>query len=251
MPAISVMMITKNRAQLLKRALLSILKQSFSDYEVVIVNDGSSDETNEVISEYATKMSIIQTTHLVSQGIVASRQEALGLAKGEYLAILDDDDVWIDPDKLKQQFEYLERNRSVVITGSSMEMVDDSGTILEIAHRPLTDAGIRKSFLFKNPFLTSTVCFRTSSARAAGGFVKRGTLDIGEDYDLWLRIGALGSLHNSDLVTTRYRYCKRSRAQYRQFLKQQYRLLNLQPRGLYPHKLLAQIILLARIALVF
>ena len=100
MPKLSINILTKNRAELLKKALDSVANQSFKDYEVVVVDDGSTDETQKVILSY-NHVIIKLLNHQSSLGITQSRQEALRASGGEYVAILDDDDEWIDPDKLQ------------------------------------------------------------------------------------------------------------------------------------------------------
>src|SRR4051812_9226023 len=123
MPKVSVNILTKNRPELFKKAYASVRAQSFIDYEVVVVNDGSTDGTAEVLKDLKIEnLKII--THTSSQGITKSRQEALEQSAGEYIAILDDDDEWIDPEKLKKQVEYLDGHQDVVLVGGGIEIVE-------------------------------------------------------------------------------------------------------------------------------
>src|SRR3989344_5264263 len=180
MPKVSVNILTKNRAELLKKAYASVRAQTFTNYEVVVVNDGSTDETGTVLKELASQnLNII--THETPQGITQSRQEALQTSTGEYVAILDDDDEWIDPDKLKKQAEFLDNHQDYILTGGGIEISNFQFPISNeiqnpkskiIKHRPASDAGIRNTMLFRNNFFTSTVMFRRQAALKAGGFKK-------------------------------------------------------------------------------
>src|SRR5574337_1894372 len=116
MPKVSVNILTKNRAGVLKKALESVFSQSFLDLEAVVINDGSTDNTRQVLESLAReKLKVIH--HPKALGITQSRQEALGASAGEYVAILDDDDEWVDKDKLKKQAEFLERHPDYVLVG--------------------------------------------------------------------------------------------------------------------------------------
>ncbi|MCL5774756.1 MAG: glycosyltransferase, partial [Patescibacteria group bacterium] len=169
---VSVNSLTKNRAGLLKQALLSIERQTFSDYEVVVINDGSTDETGALLKDLKFKeLKIIN--HEKSLGITASRQEALLASKGEYVAILDDDDEWLDPEKLAKQVKYLDEHKDCVLVGGGIRLKIEDAGFEEDTHRfrPEGDAQIRSTMLFRNNFFTSTVMFRREAAIRAGGFI--------------------------------------------------------------------------------
>ncbi len=123
MAIISINILTKNRSGLLGRALESVKKQNFTDFEVVLVNDGSTDDTNEVIKKYTDSgMNIVVIEHQKSVGITISRQQALEKSQGDYIVILDDDDVWIDAKKLEKELGYLKANPETVLVGGGMEV---------------------------------------------------------------------------------------------------------------------------------
>ncbi|MCL5666531.1 MAG: glycosyltransferase family 2 protein [Patescibacteria group bacterium] len=244
MPLVSVNILTKNRAGLLRRALLSVAAQSFKDFEVVVVNDGSSDETQEVIERLKIEnLKII--THQESKGITAGRQEALQASAGKYIAVLDDDDEWIDADKLKKQVGYLNEHRDCVLLGGGIQISNIQFPISKT--RPETDGEIRRAMLLKNPFFTSTVMFRREAALKAGGFVKDSD-DLAEDYDLWLRLGLLGGMHNFQEPFVRYSRSSYNKGRFRAFLAKQLRLISRHKRN-YPKYFLAKLILKARLVL--
>jgi glycosyltransferase involved in cell wall biosynthesis len=245
MPKVSVNILTKNRAMLLKQALVSVHRQNFADYEIVIINDGSTDETQDVIQTFK-HLNIKTIEHQTSFGITFSRQEALLVSKGEYIAILDDDDEWINPDKLKKQVEFLDQNQDCVLVGGGISIISNSKFLIskQISNpnappliplfdkggsggvfRPETDGQIRKTMLLRNNFFTSTIMFRREAALKAGGFIKDQD-DFAEDYDLWLRMGRLGKMHNFQEAFTKYRLPDYTKEKLKAFFKKQLRLIN-------------------------
>ena len=242
---ISVIILTKNRAEKLRVALDSVARQSLREFEVVVVNDGSTDSTLEVIEKFKNstigRLKVI--THEISQGITASRQEALQQSTGEYVAILDDDDEWVDPNKLKKQAEFLDKHPEVVLCGGGIKIAA-RGKHQLARFRPQGDGQIRRTMLLRNNFFTSTVMFRRQAALAAGGFVSD-AIDLGEDYDLWLRLGQKGKMANLSEVFTIYRQPDYNKERFAAFLRKQNTLVQ-QYRRQYPYFWLSRIILTVR-----
>lgn len=246
MPKVSVNILTKNRVDSLARALVSVECQSFKDWEVVIVNDGSSDDTSHYLENQKFKLenqhSVQIINHQTSVGITLSRQEALRKSSGEYIAILDDDDEWMDENKLKKQVEFLNSRTDYVLVGGGIKIEKN-----EIKFRPETDRQIRNWMLFKNPFFTSSVMFRRDAALKAGGFIKD-DIDLGEDYDLWLRLLQQGKGYNFNQIFTSYRQAQYSREKRKIFLQKQLNLIKKYASS-YPFYPLALAILKLRIML--
>ena len=243
MPKVSVNILTKNRAGFLPKALASVLSQSFLDYEVLIINDGSNDSTKEVLEEYKdARIKII--SHQNSLGITVSRQEALEKSLGQYVAILDDDDEWVDINKLKKQVEYLDSHTDYVLVGGGMK-IEVRGKMQEVKLRPESDEKIRRTMLLRNNFFTSTVMFRREAVVKAGGFINNGQ-DLAEDYDLWLRLGRIGQMYNFKEFFVNYHVPSYNKDKKRQFLLKQLRLAR-RDNGFYPLGWLAIIILKLRI----
>jgi glycosyltransferase involved in cell wall biosynthesis len=251
LPQVSILILTKNRASLLEACLRSIDRQTFRDFEVVLVNDGSTDTTPAVIDNFASRLNIRVITHSTSHGITKSRREALLNCTGEFVAMLDDDDEWADPDKLERQVAFFQSHPGTVLIGGgrllrrSDEMPEKAA--MDAISRPGDDATIRKTMLLRNNFFTSTVMFRRTAAMAVGGFIDDGS-NVTEDYDLWLRLGTRGEMHNFPEPLDIYRVPAYTKEKFRMFLRRQLELIG-RHRKDYPYYRISAAILRFRIAL--
>lgn len=247
MTSISINILTKNRCVSLNSALESVLHQTFKDYEIIIIDDGSTDESATVLERWRQKFSKFQViTHPVSVGIVASRREALAASSSPYIALLDDDDEWSEPTKLALQFAHMQEHPTTVLVGGGIEEVGSNGA-LRVVKRVETDAEIRRSMLFRNNFFTSTAMFRREVALKAGGFRTLGP-DLAEDYDLWLRLGNLGQMYNFPRVFARYRRNNYDPEKFIKFLEKQLTLI-VEHSANYPYYTLASLFLRSRVYL--
>lgn len=248
MPLVSVNILTHNRAELFKKALLSVKAQSFKDYEVVVGNNYSTDNTRNVVEDLKKQgINIVHLYHDPEISITANRQSTLDASSGKYIATLDDDDQWCDAEKLKKQVEFLENRPEVVIVGGGINRVDDNAKFVDIKLRPETDEQIRKTILLKNNFFTSTAMFRRDAAKAAGGF-EFFENDYAEDYYFWLRLGLKGKMHNLQEIFTDYRIPNYSKAKARGFILKQSHLIE-KFKDKYPRYLLAKILLQLRLVI--
>ncbi len=258
MPKVSIIILTKNRVELFKKALASVEAQNFSDYEIVAVNDGSADATEAYLEDqknWNPKLTVIH--HKTSLGIIKSRQEAIERSMGEYVAFLDDDDEWIDRDKLKKQTEFLDKHPECVLVGGGIKIISNSEFLIskQIPNsksqinklRPLSDSAIRNTMLFRNNFFTSTVMVKKQAVLKAGGFLADGQ-DFVEDYDLWLRLGRVGEMYNFPQVFTRYSQPPYNKEKFKNYLKKQLALIGRHRRD-YPYYWLASSLLRLRIIL--
>ncbi len=195
MPKVSILMATYNRAGLIDSAIKSAQNQSFNDWELIIADDGSADNTSEVVAEWLKKEPrIIYTRSEINQGISKNYNRGLRLAKGEYVAMLDDDDPWCDPDKLKKQIEFLDKNPDYAGCGGGMIVIDGDGKEVYRYLKPETDEAIRNKMLFGNPMANSTTMFRRSAGEKAGLYDE--STRYSGDRDFWLKLGLIGKLRN-------------------------------------------------------
>jgi glycosyltransferase involved in cell wall biosynthesis len=195
-PKISILLATYNRAALLGPTIESIRAQSFKDWEIVIADDGSSDNTSAVVAEWQAKEPrIVYVRSDVNQGI--SKNYNMGFAKmrGEYVAMIDDDDPWCDDRKLEKQLTFLEKNPEYVGCGGGVIVIDQNGKELYRYHKPETDAQIRARQLFSNPMANSTTMFPRAAGEKVGWY--DATTRYSGDRDFWLKMGLIGKLANA------------------------------------------------------
>lgn len=188
LPKISIVIVTYNRADLLPKATASVLAQSFRDFELLIIDDGSIDGTEAYARGLAARDERVKYfKNELNLGISKSRNRGVALARGEYIAMLDSDDYWIDTDKLKIQAAYLGAHPEIGLIGTGIRCEDEQGAVLKEDIFMADDEKIRGCMLWKNQIAQSSVLFRKSAFVKAGGYDE--SFSIGEDYDLWLKIG--------------------------------------------------------------
>lgn len=194
---VSIIMPTWNGAHRIGPSIDSVINQSHNEWELLVIDDGSTDDTEEVIKEYANgDTRIIYLKNDENLGIQKSLNRGLREAKGEYIARIDDDDRWIDRDKLKQQIEFLDLNKDYVLVGTGAIVKNEKNTELFRYLNPENDQGIRNKILLKNCFIHASTMFYKSKAVIFGGYSESSEVENLEDYDLWLKMGTVGKMHN-------------------------------------------------------
>jgi glycosyltransferase involved in cell wall biosynthesis len=201
---ISIIMIVKNGQKYILEALQSIKKQTFKNYEVVIVNDGSTDNTLAIINqfkEHNPKIQIEVSTNLFSVGIAESRNIGINLSKGKYISWLDHDDIYY-PEKLQSQFNFLEKNQEYAMVGTNVDLIDSkSENIGEISYGKTPDE-IKVHLFFMNYFTQSSVMIRKSCLLQK---IYHKEMEPAEDYHLWIRLSLNYKLWNLPQTLTAYR----------------------------------------------
>lgn len=201
-PTCSVVIITHNRAGYLSQAVQSVLAQTFTDFELLIIDDASTDNTAQVVRSFAdARIRYVENKN--NMGISRSRNKGLHAARGMYVAMLDSDDRWCSKEKLDKQIRYLELHQEYQAVGSHARVIDQNGKVVGERNPPDTYKKIRPGFLWKNIFINSSVLFRRQTLVNAGGYDEK--LIIGEDYDAWLKLGIKGSLANIPECLVDYR----------------------------------------------
>jgi hypothetical protein len=191
-----------NGEEFLSETIDSVLNQSFRDFEFVIVDDGSTDATADILSKYVPRDGRIRVLRNGKKGRAASLNLGISLATGKYVANTDADDLAM-PGRLEEQVAFMERNPEVGVLGGSFELITDSGGVIDIIRHPLDDSQIRSAILRYNPICHSSVILRKDIVLALGGY--RSIFVPSEDYDLWLRMSERSRLANLHNVLVRYR----------------------------------------------
>lgn len=201
-PLVTIILPAYNGAKWIEKAIKSALNQSFSDFEFIIINDCSIDNTEEIVFKFKqqdNRIKYIKNEH--NMGIQRTRNIALSFANGEYIAEIDQDDEWIDKDKLMKQVKFLNDNKDYVLVGTGTIVVDESGVEIARYLMPETDLDIRNKILRANCFIHSSVLYRLKSVKEIGGY----TIEkMSEDHDLWLRLGRVGKFMNLQEYSIKY-----------------------------------------------
>lgn len=199
-------MCTYNRAQYIEQAIQSVLIQTFNDWELIILDDASTDNTEELVKKYTEKDNRIKYhKNNINLGITRNRNKSLSLSQGEYIAVLDSDDYWIEKQKLEEQVNFLDKHIDYCLVGTNFIRVDEKyifGGYKKIQY-PLNNFLIRNVLLLQNFFCHSSVMYRKQEILSIGGYDN--SLPIWEDYDLWLRVGISFKFANINMFSTAYR----------------------------------------------
>jgi glycosyltransferase involved in cell wall biosynthesis len=183
-PKISVIMPVYNGAKYLRPAIDSIIGQTFTDFEFIIINDGSTDSSAEIIKSYGDeRLAIIEQQN---QGVTKSLNNGLAIAKGEFIARMDADDIAL-PERLEKQLAFLSANPEICLCGSRAFAIDERGeTIGTFDYPPISHQEIKKLYLWHNPFIHSSVMFRNETIKKLGSYDE--SIPRAQDYELWGRV---------------------------------------------------------------
>jgi glycosyltransferase involved in cell wall biosynthesis len=193
MPRIAVIIPTYNRAALVTRAIESVLAQTYTNYELVVVDDGSEDNTLEIVKQYSG-CRYVRVEHSGLPSVV--RNAGVRSTDTPYVAFLDSDDEWL-PDKLAVQTEILESDPDVGLVCSNAFLTeggDPEKRELYLKHGQGKSGRILKELIRDNFIITSTVLMRRDTFERSGGFCEDPKLQAVEDYDLWLRLDPRSSI---------------------------------------------------------
>ena len=194
---VSVLLPTYNGEKFINRAISGVLNQSYSDMELLVIDDGSTDKTAAIVQGIAQGDPRVRyIKNETNLGIQKSLNRGLREAKGEWIARVDDDDQWVDKKKIEKQIKFLELHRGYVLVGTGLITQDTNGKELYRFFNPRKDKDIRRRILYRNCFSHSTIVFSKEAALKAGGYSESAHALHIEDYDLWLKLGMCGKFAN-------------------------------------------------------
>lgn len=182
MPKVSVIIPTYNYSHFVCEAVGSAIKQTFDDREIIVVDDGSTDNTKETLLPYMSKIKYI---YQENKGLPGARNTGIGAAEGEYIALLDSDDRWI-PERLEWGVSVLDRNPEVGLVFSDYYLNDGKNSRIKVARPPKRD--MFENLLLYNFIPCPTVLFRKKCLDEVGLFDESLARLGSEDWDLWLKI---------------------------------------------------------------
>lgn len=201
-PTVSVLMPAYNAGQYLKESVESILSQSFADFEFIIIDDGSTDGTPELLNYYRDHR-IVHLRHETNKGYVHALNHGLQIARGKFIARQDADDISL-PDRLAKQVKVLQEQPNLILVGSAYYTIDEAGNHLRTFCPSTSNTAIRWQMLFQNSFIHSSVMFRADVIRRHG-LRYDPELVPSEDYGLWSQMLNHGEGLNLIMPLVKYR----------------------------------------------
>jgi len=191
-PEISVLMSCYNGSRWLAEAIDSVLSQTFNNFELILVDDGSKDNTPEIIRAYAERDARVVTVPKKNTGLADSLNAGLALAKGAWVARIDQDDL-CEPHRLESQLVFASGHPGLVLLGSGFAEIDEKGTIVKECRYPQKHAGlVARLERLRGFFPHSSAFYRAGVARRAGGYNMR--ITRAEDRRLWLELSLQGEI---------------------------------------------------------
>ena len=203
---VSIIMPVLNGERYIAQAIESICQQTFGSYELLVIDDGSSDQTREIALSFAERLDLKYVRHEANQGIAASVNDGIQRASGAFIAFLDHDDLWL-PEFLETQFKYLSGHPDVGMVHSDIQTIDAEGTVLEHSAAHCRRRSQPSGFVFRELFMRSMICGNSVLIRKEC-FDRLGLWDESlrwADYHMWLRIARHYKVDYVPKVLTAYR----------------------------------------------
>lgn len=198
---VSVITPTYNRENYIAEAISSVLSQKFSQFELIVVNDGSTDHTKLEVEPFLTDERV-RYFYQNNQGQSGARNFALGQAAGDYIAFLDSDDLWC-PDKLEKQLAVFEAYPDIDIVHGDEALIDESGAIISLKNMKRYSGHITRQLLADNSVSITTALVKRHCFDEMGGFDT--SIGVADDYELWLRFSARYRFHYEPGIVASYR----------------------------------------------
>lgn len=188
---VSVIIPTYKRPEMLKRAIESVLSQSYANIEIIVVDDNSGDDTGKTVENYGDRITFLKNTR--TSGGAETRNRGIGVSNGKYIAFLDDDDVW-NSEKIALQVNELETNPDAVLCTCGLRVVYEKSGLQYYNFPGLNNTGFKDMLLNNRVGITSTVMVKRSALDRSGWFDP--DLPARQDYDLWIRLSKEGSFRS-------------------------------------------------------
>ena len=202
-PVISVCTAVYNGERYLAQAVESILAQSFGDFEYILIDDGSTDGSLEILRGFEKRDRRVRLVSRENKGLTKSLNEAIRLSRGEFIARMDGDDV-ARPNRFELQHRFLREHPDIVCCGGAHELIDGKGRLLTTLALPTSDEEIQQKLLAGHTAICHPCAmFRKSAAEQVSGYDEQ--FRVAQDLDMWLRLGEVGKLANLPEVLLQFR----------------------------------------------
>lgn len=190
MPMLSVVMPVHNGGDLLTAAVDSVLGQTFADFELIAVDDRSTDGSRRALEEYALRDHRVRVVSSAAPGFVGAVMTGIRLAAAPWIARMDADDV-SSPERFERQMKFIESHPDVDVVGTAVQVIDPVGSPISVIRYPLDDALIKMTLRAATAFAHGSVVMRRDVLLAVGGYDT--AFFPAEDYDLWCRLASGGA----------------------------------------------------------
>lgn len=189
-PKVSVLMTCYNAASTIEESVRSILAQTFVDFELVVVDDLSSDDSISLIEKIGDPRIKIKKLEMRHRRTKALNQ-GFKICRGEYIAVLDADDI-AHPTRLAKQVNLLDENPKIVAVGTWFSNINENGDLISRSEFKTTSYAIRKSLAFNNILVHSSMMYRRSTAQSLGGYLE--DFEYAQDFALWISLAGVGDI---------------------------------------------------------
>lgn len=200
-PTVSVIIPTYNRANYVQQAVESVLNQTYKDYEIIVIDDGSTDDTKLSLEKYADRVKYI---YQENQKVAAARNNGIRHSQGKYIAFLDSDDLWL-PQKLERDIAYFEAKPQVGLVYSNVIYFSDEGADLYTRRMKSPSGDVLEKIIIDNFVVTSTVIVGRECLDRVGFFNEDLDLASSEDWEMWVRIASLYPFGYVNEISTKSR----------------------------------------------
>lgn len=191
-PELSVVMSVYNGQEYLEESIQSILNQTYPDFEFIVLNDGSTDGTLEIIRQVAQRDKRVVPVNQNNMGLVCSLNRGITFARGKYIARQDADDVSL-PQRLEKQMDFMKSHPQIVLCGTWFREENEGGGV-RVRRYPAGDAELRKYIMYANYFCHPSVIFSKTAFEKAGRYDE--SLSTGQDFECWMRMKNFGKVAN-------------------------------------------------------
>lgn len=202
-PRVSVILPAYNAARYIESAVRSVLDQTFTDFELIVIDDGSKDDTGVILEAIAAGDDRLKVVRRENRGLVATLNEMIDRSSAGLIARMDADDLCL-PDRLAKQVAFMDAHPDVVLLGGAYWLIDGDGRRLTTIIPPADDTTLQESALVgKTPVCHPLAVYRKAAVQVVGGY--RAETMLAEDLDLWLRLGEVGRIACLPDVLLEYR----------------------------------------------
>ena len=233
LPLVSIILPVYNAHAYLKECIESIIDQTYQNWELLIINDGSTDNSEQIILPFLKNgLAIKYIKQENNAGITHCLNTAIAQSQGKYIARMDADDLMVSI-RLKQQVSYMEEHVDVGVLGSAVEFIDEKGNTIANYFYPENDSEIKKVLPARNPFVHPSVMMRASVLKS-GKYLYRNDYPRAEDYDLWIRLSSETKMANLSNILLKYRFHSGQTSQ-KSLKKMSYDLIRLRLNAIRQH----------------